>query len=52
MTKVVNGILILRKTNSSAWPGDMDSGMNTWVQQYIAWLETAQIAIEEQSAAK
>ncbi|XP_006455104.1 hypothetical protein AGABI2DRAFT_226405 [Agaricus bisporus var. bisporus H97] len=51
MTKVVNGILILRKTNSSAWPGDMDSGMNTWVQQYIAWLETATIANEEQSAA-
>lgn len=52
MTKIVNGILILRKTNSSAWPSDMDNGMNNWVTQYITWLETAKIALEEQSSTK
>jgi hypothetical protein len=52
MTKIVSGIIILRKTNSSAWPSDIDTGMNNWVTQYVTWLETAEIALEEKSALK
>lgn len=52
MTKVVNGILILRKSNSSAWTTELDNGMNAWVMEYTGWLETARIAIEEALSAK
>lgn len=51
MTKVVNGILILRKSNSSAWTTDLDNSMNAWVKEYTGWLETAPIAIEEEMSA-
>lgn len=52
MTKVVNGVLVLRKSNSSAWTTDLDNGMNEWVKEYTSWLETAHIAIEEALSAK
>ncbi|KAJ3574879.1 hypothetical protein NP233_g1459 [Leucocoprinus birnbaumii] len=51
MVKIVSGILILRKGKSPAWTTDLDNNMNAWVTQYISWLETAKIAIEEAEAA-
>lgn len=50
MAKIVSGILILRKGNSSDWTPDLDEKMNTWTQQYIMWLETAPLAIQESKA--
>ncbi|KXN81032.1 hypothetical protein AN958_06278 [Leucoagaricus sp. SymC.cos] len=47
MTKIVSGILILRKSNSTVWTSDLDNGMNSWVGEYVQWLETTEIAIEE-----
>lgn len=47
MVKVVSGILILRKSNSTAWTTDLDNSMNSWVKEYVSWLETKDIAIEE-----
>lgn len=52
MTKIVSGILILRKSNSTAWTTEMDANMNNWVREYAQWLETAGIAIEEALSAK
>ncbi|KAF9452091.1 chondroitin AC/alginate lyase [Macrolepiota fuliginosa MF-IS2] len=47
MAKIVSGILILRKTNSTAWTSEVNDGMNAWVTEYVHWLETANIAIQE-----
>ncbi|KAG6810901.1 hypothetical protein H0H92_009894 [Tricholoma furcatifolium] len=50
MTKIVTGIEILRKTNCSDWTSDLDNQMNSWTTQYIAWLESAPISLEEEAA--
>ncbi|KAI0080380.1 chondroitin AC/alginate lyase [Panus rudis PR-1116 ss-1] len=47
MTKVVNGVLILRQGQANAWSSDDDNQMNAWAEKYISWLQTAPIAIEE-----
>ena len=52
MTKLVSGLLVLRQGNSSDWTSDLDSQMQDWVLQYIQWLETAPIAIQEQNSTK
>ncbi|PFH51147.1 hypothetical protein AMATHDRAFT_143319 [Amanita thiersii Skay4041] len=50
MSKVVSGILLLREGKSSAWTPDIDAQMVAWSKEYITWLETAHIAIEEAHA--
>jgi hypothetical protein len=50
MTKIVSGLLILRKGNSPDWTSDLDNQMVTWSKSYIQWLETAAIALEEGNA--
>ncbi|KAG6840396.1 hypothetical protein C0991_006991 [Blastosporella zonata] len=50
MAKVVTAIEILRKTNCTDWTSDLDNEMNTWTTQYIAWLESATISLEEEAA--
>lgn len=52
MTKIVSGILILRKGKSSDWTADLDSQMTAWTKEYISWLETAIISLEEGRADK
>lgn len=51
-TKVVTGLLILRKGSSPDWTSTMDTAMTTWSNEYIQWLETASIALEEEAALK
>lgn len=52
MSKIVSGILILRKGQSPDWTTELDDAMNSWAREYITWLETAKIAIEEALATK
>lgn len=52
MAKVASAILILRKGKSTQWTGDLDNQFIAWSNEYIKWLETAEIAIEEKDAAK
>ncbi len=52
MTKVVNGILILRGSKASSWTSDLDRQMVGWTEQYIAWLQSAPIALEEAAVEK
>lgn len=52
MAKVTTGILVLRKGKSTLWTTDLDNQMIAWTQEYITWLETAEIAIEERDATK
>ncbi|KAF8910568.1 alginate lyase-domain-containing protein [Gymnopilus junonius] len=50
MTKIVNAILILRKAGSTAWTTDLDNQMTAWTKEYINWLTTADIAVQERDA--
>ena len=52
MAKVTTGILVLRKGKSTLWTTDLDNQMIAWTQEYITWLETAEIAIEERDSTK
>ncbi|KNZ71669.1 hypothetical protein J132_07578 [Termitomyces sp. J132] len=50
MAKIVTGIEIFRKMNCTDWTGDLDSRMNDWTNEYIQWLESAAISLEEEAA--
>ena len=52
MAKVTTGILVLRKGKSTLWTTELDNQMISWAKEYITWLETAKIAIEERDATK
>ncbi|KAJ7201130.1 chondroitin AC/alginate lyase [Mycena pura] len=47
MTKVVSGILVLRKQNCTDWTPDLDAQMISWAEEYINWLETNKLGIDE-----
>ncbi|KAF9045369.1 chondroitin AC/alginate lyase [Panaeolus papilionaceus] len=51
MAKITSAILILRKGGSTAWTTDLDNQMLAWTRDYINWLETAQLALEEGNSA-
>ena len=52
MAKIVNGILILRKANSTDWTPEIDAAMVNWTHQYIHWLETWLTAYQESMSPK
>ena len=52
MAKITSAILLLRKGGSKAWTKDLDDRMISWSNDYIKWMETADIAIEEANAPK
>lgn len=52
MAKVTTAVLILRKGKSAQWTDDLDSRLISWTNEYINWLETATIAVEESIAPK
>jgi hypothetical protein len=52
MAKIASAILILRKGESPDWTPELDEQMVSWSNEYIEWLETAELALEERSAAK
>jgi hypothetical protein len=50
MSKVTSAILLLRSGKSTLWTPQLDAQMISWTQDYIGWLESAEIAIEEKEA--
>jgi hypothetical protein len=52
MAKIASGIIILRKGGSTDWTTELDNEMNAWTKEYITWLETAKIALDEKAADK
>lgn len=52
MTKIASAILILRKGQNTDWTADIDAGMVSWCREYIRWLETSELALEEAAAPK
>ena len=52
MAKIASGVLVLRQGQAPGWTTDIDNGFHAWIQQYIPWLTTAELAIQEREAAK
>ena len=52
MTKISSSVMILRKVPATAWTKDLDDKMNQWLSQYINWLETNSLALEEKASTK
>ena len=52
MVKIVSGILILRGGKAPEWTSEVDTGFVNWTKEYIPWLTSAPIALEEKAAAK
>ncbi|KAG8936109.1 hypothetical protein FRC03_011176 [Tulasnella sp. 419] len=50
MAKVASGILVLRAGGAAEWTSDLDTKMNQWCTQYIQWLTTSPLALEEKAA--
>ncbi|KAG8731901.1 hypothetical protein FRC10_001365 [Ceratobasidium sp. 414] len=50
MTKLVSGVLMMRNGSAPAWTADLDAGLNSWVTQYLQWLTTAQLSLEEKAS--
>lgn len=51
MTKIAASILILRKAENPDWTAAIDEQMVAWTSEYIEWLETAELALQEGDAA-
>ncbi|KAJ7662521.1 chondroitin AC/alginate lyase [Mycena polygramma] len=45
--KIVSAIMVLRKRKCTDWTDEIDNQMIAWVQQYINWLETSQLGMDE-----
>jgi hypothetical protein len=52
MSKVVSGVLVLRRGGAPEWTTALDDGLNEWVKEYIVWLTTSPLALAEKAAAK
>ncbi|KAM5536812.1 hypothetical protein V8D89_009530 [Ganoderma adspersum] len=50
MAKIVSGILILRGGKVPEWTSEVDTGFVNWTKEYIPWLTSAPIALEEKAA--
>lgn len=52
MAKIASGVLLLRDGKASEWTSEIDSGLSAWTKEYIQWLTTADIALQEKAATK
>jgi hypothetical protein len=52
MSKLVSGVLLLRRGGAPEWTTAMDDGLNQWVKEYITWLTTHPLALAEKAATK
>jgi len=47
IVKIVSGILIMRRGNFSGWTQERDTAMNDWATQYLTWLQTDTLGVQE-----
>ncbi|KAI0342368.1 chondroitin AC/alginate lyase [Trametopsis cervina] len=50
MTKITSGVLALRAGKAAEWTSDLDGQFVDWLNKYIGWLTTANIALQEKNA--
>lgn len=52
MAKIASGILVLRQGQATSWTSDIDTSFQTWLKEYIVWMTTNTLAIQEKEATK
>ncbi|TXT07333.1 hypothetical protein VHUM_03053 [Vanrija humicola] len=50
MAKLASGILLFRDGNAEGWNSTIDGDLQAWVKEYIGWITTNKIALEEKDA--
>lgn len=43
LVKVVNAIMILKRSNGTDWTSELDQQMQTWMSHYLDWLQNSEI---------
>jgi len=52
MAKVASGVVIMRDGNADGWNSTLDANLQSWVKEYIQWITTNMIALQEKASAK
>jgi hypothetical protein len=52
MAKICAGVELLRQGNAEGWNSTFDASLQGWVTQYISWITTDSIAVEEKKSTK
>lgn len=52
LSPVPPGVLTLRLGKAAGWTSAVDTGFQGWVNEYLPWITTNKLAIEEQDALK
>ena len=50
MTKIASGVLLLRSGRAPEWTSDTDTQFVAWLNSYVAWLTSADLALQEKNA--
>ena len=52
MAKIASGVLVLRQGKAQSWTSDIDTQFQTWLKEYITWMTTNTLALQEKAATK
>lgn len=52
IVKIINGILILKASNSPYWTSARDGAMSNWMVQYAGWLQNSNLGLASASRPK
>lgn len=52
LVKIVNALLLIKQTGYQGWDANRERGMRQWVQAYIRWLSSSELAKKAQNSPK
>ena len=52
MAKITSAVLMLKLGNSPDWTSEIDSGMKSWLSDYIGWMTNNTLALQERATDK
>lgn len=52
IVKIINGILVLKASNSPYWTSARDGAMSNWMAQYAGWLQNSNLGLASASRPK
>ncbi|KAL1412219.1 hypothetical protein Q8F55_003230 [Vanrija albida] len=50
MAKIASAVILLREGNAEGWNSTFDGQLQDWVKEYVSWITTEKIALEEKDA--
>jgi len=50
MAKIASGVLLLRAAKAPGWTSDIDTAFVGWLKQYLPWVTTNKIALQERAS--